>query len=90
MAHQNASESLIIMVIGDEIKIWGRLCPALREATTYLEGTTQEEFVAACVKMGINKNTAAIQFRKARAFWAGCDAAEKDGTIDAFLAAHKW
>lgn len=92
MAHQNASKILIQIVINDEIKVWGRLCPALREATTYLQGTTQEEFVEAAVEMGINKATATIQFRKARAFWAGADAAEAIGpdALAEFLKNHKW
>lgn len=42
------------------------LCPALREAAFNAQYVSQKDFVAACISIGINKNTAAIQFRNAR------------------------
>lgn len=69
---------------------WGGLCPDLREALAVIPEVSQGDFVAAAVSLGINKSTAAIQFRKQRAFAAGCDQAEAAGKLDEFLAAHKW
>lgn len=43
-----------------------RLCPGLREAACHAPFVTQDQFVAGAVLAGINKNTAAIQFRNQR------------------------
>lgn len=45
---------------------YGGVCPAIREAVCHAPFINQKQFVEAAVSIGINKNTAAIQFRKQR------------------------